>query len=100
FDASGPSLTLVGSIPVGVDPVSVRARTDDEAWVVNMISDSVDVVRLSTGNVVRTLHTEDEPRDVVFAGNPQRAWVSCAGTNAVLAFDLANLSAAPTRIPI
>jgi YVTN family beta-propeller protein len=100
FDASGASLVLVSSIPVGLDPVSVRALTNDEAWVVNQISDSVSIVRLSTGSVVRTLRTEDEPRDVVFAGTPLRAWVSCAGTNAVLSFDLANLSAPPTRIPI
>ena len=100
FDATGASLVLLGSIPVGVDPVSVRARTNDEAWVVNQIGDSVDVVRLSTGNVVATLRTEDEPRDVVFAGNPARAFVSCAGTNVVLAFDPANLAAAPARIPI
>src|SRR5688572_15658830 len=26
-----------GSIPVGIDPVSVRARTDTEAWVVNHV---------------------------------------------------------------
>ncbi len=100
FDATGASLALLGSIPVGVDPVSVRARTNDEVWVMNEVGDSVDVVHLSTGNVVRTLRTEDEPRDVVFAGSPARAFVSCAGTNVVLAFDLANLSAPPTRIPI
>ena len=26
---------LIGSVPVGLEPVSVRARTQDEAWVVN-----------------------------------------------------------------
>src|SRR5947207_1323890 len=30
-----------GSVPVGLDPVSVRVRSNTEAWVVNNISDSV-----------------------------------------------------------
>jgi len=100
FDASGATLLPIGSIPVGLDPVSVRARTNDEAWVVNAVSDSVSIVQLSTGHVVRTLRVDDEPRDVVFAGSPERAWVSCSGTSAILAFDPSNLGAAPTRIAI
>ncbi|MFN0007624.1 MAG: hypothetical protein ACKVXR_06925, partial [Planctomycetota bacterium] len=48
FDASGVVLTPLFSVPVGLDPVSVRARTNDEAWVVNHVSDSVSIVRLST----------------------------------------------------
>ncbi|MFN0008984.1 MAG: hypothetical protein ACKVXR_13865, partial [Planctomycetota bacterium] len=48
FDASGAVLTPLFSVPVGLDPVSVRARTNDEAWVVNHVSDSVSIVRLST----------------------------------------------------
>src|SRR5262245_4370929 len=39
------------SIPVGLDPVSVRARTATEAWVVNRVSDSVSIVDLAAGNV-------------------------------------------------
>jgi YVTN family beta-propeller protein len=42
-------------VPVGVDPVSVRCRTSNEVWVVNHISDSVSIVRLSTRNVVATI---------------------------------------------
>ena len=48
---NGP-LKFVRSVDVGMDPVSVRARTNDEVWVVNHISDTVSVVDLSTGNVV------------------------------------------------
>jgi hypothetical protein len=68
------------SVPVGLDPVSVRARTNDEAWVVNRISDSISIVDLTPGkmNVVGTINTGDEPGDVVFVGNPQRAFVSVA----------------------
>lgn len=86
------------SIPVGLDPVSVRARHATEAWVVNRVSDSVSVVDLATGHVVATLATEDEPADVVFAGEPERAWVSCEGTNVVLVFDPLTPEAAPRRL--
>ena len=48
------------SVPVGLEPVSVIARTDAEAWVVNQLSDSVSIVDLST-SVVRTLRVGDEP---------------------------------------
>ncbi len=66
------------SVPVGLDPVTVRARGDSEAWVVNHVSDSVSIINIETGNVVRTLSTDDEPADVVFAGSPERAFVSCS----------------------
>ncbi|MBX3402837.1 MAG: hypothetical protein KF699_05410 [Phycisphaeraceae bacterium] len=92
------------SIPVGIDPVSVRARSNTEAWVVNHISDTVSIVNLISGSVVRTLKTRDEPCDVVFAGGvgpaATRAFVSCSQANTVQVFDLANLDAAPTNIPI
>ncbi|MFN0010121.1 MAG: YncE family protein [Phycisphaerales bacterium] len=92
----------LGSVSVGVDPVSVRARTNTEAWVVNHISDSVSVVDLTTMNVTRSLKVDDEPADVVFAGPPgtTRAFVSCSQANTVLVFDPANLALLPTRIAI
>lgn len=67
-----------GSVPVGYDPVSVRARTNTEVWVVNHVSDSISIVDLNTMSVRTTLATDDEPCDVVFAGFPQRAFVSCS----------------------
>jgi DNA-binding beta-propeller fold protein YncE len=100
FDITSGTPLLVSEIPVGLDPISVRARTADEAWVVNTVSDSVSVVSLSARNVVATLKTRDEPSDVVFAGAPQRAFVSCSQVNGVQVFDPANLGAAPTDIPI
>lgn len=90
----------LGSVPVGYDPVSVRARTSGEVWVVNHISDSVSIVDLATMRVVATLATDDEPCDVVFAGSPQRAFVSCSQANTVLVFDPTNLATPPTRIPL
>ncbi len=100
FDVNSGEPTALGAIPVGLDPVSVRARTNNEVWVVNHISDSISVVDLTTMNVVKTLSTADEPTDVVFAGTPQRAFVSCSQANTVLVFDPANLDTAPTIIAI
>lgn len=90
----------LASIPVGLDPVTVRARTATEAWVVNHVSDTVSIVDLTTLNVVKTLSTGDEPCDVVFAGTPQRAFVSCSGTNSVQVFNPANLSVGAVEVPI
>ena len=87
-------------VAVGVDPVSVRARTANEVWVVNHLSDSVSIVDLTTRNVVATLRTDDEPADVIFAGTPERAYVSCSQANTLLVFDPTNLAAAPLRIVI
>jgi DNA-binding beta-propeller fold protein YncE len=91
---------LVSEIPVGLDPISVRARTSTQVWVVNNISDSVSVVDLTSRNVVYTLKTRDEPSDVVFAGTPQRAFVSCSQANTVQVFDPANLRPAPVDVAI
>jgi YVTN family beta-propeller protein len=100
FTLGGAIPVWSGSIPVGLDPVSVRVRSNTEAWVVNRISDSVSVVDLGTMNVVATIATGDEPGDVVFAGSPQRAWVSVSGLNQVRVYDPANIAAAPTIISI
>lgn len=100
FAITPTGLHREGSIPVGLDPVSVRARTATEAWVVNHISDSVSIVNLTAMNVVWTIATDDEPADVVFAGAPQRAFVSCSQTNTILVFDPASLAAAPQRITL
>jgi len=93
FDLTSGSPQHMASIPVGLDPVSVRARGNTEAWVVNHISDSVSVVDLLAMNVVRSIRTDDEPADVVFAGTPRRAFVSCSQTNTVLVMDPDNPNA-------
>ena len=69
FDVSEGQPVFIGHVVVGVDPVSVRFRSESELWVVNHISDSISVVDLTSFRVVRTLATADEPSDVVFAGN-------------------------------
>jgi DNA-binding beta-propeller fold protein YncE len=66
-------------VPVGMEPVAVAARTNTEVWVTNLLSDSVSIVSLvGTPRVVRTLLVGDEPRDIVFAGNPVRAFITTA----------------------
>ncbi len=56
-------LTLVTEVPVGVEPVSVRARTNTEAWVVNHVSDSISIVDLTSGQerVRQTLSVRTSP---------------------------------------
>lgn len=66
-------------VAVGLEPVALAARNDTEVWVVNHLSDSVSIVSLiGTPHVVRTLIVGDEPRDIVFAGSPARAFITTA----------------------
>jgi DNA-binding beta-propeller fold protein YncE len=66
-------------VPVGLEPVAVAARSNTEVWVVNHLSDSISIVSLTgTPHVTRTLLVGDEPRDIVFAGNPVRAFITTA----------------------
>src|SRR5262249_29119338 len=74
-------LVHTGSVPVGLEPVAVAARTNGEVWVVNHLSDSVSVVHVSNNppRVIRTLLVGDEPRDIVFAGpGGNRAFITTA----------------------
>jgi DNA-binding beta-propeller fold protein YncE len=85
-------LIRIASIPVGLEPVAVAARTDREVWVVNHLSDSVSIVKLDddaeTGRVVRTLLVGDEPRDIVFAGpGRRRAFITTAHRGQNIPFD-------------
>src|SRR5437899_10098487 len=77
FDITSGKPVSVTNVPVGLDPVTVRFRTSSEAWVANYISDSISVIDLATMRVTKTVTTSNEPSDIVFAGSPQRAFVSC-----------------------
>jgi DNA-binding beta-propeller fold protein YncE len=93
FDISSPSNPiLMAEIPVGIEPVSVNPRGNDEAWVVNEVSDSISIVSVSRRIVVDTIYVQDEPGDVVFAGG--RAFVTCGRRNQVRVFDVV------TRLPV
>jgi uncharacterized protein (TIGR03437 family) len=85
FSISGQSaqtVSLVASVPVGLEPVAVALRSPTQVWVVNHLSDSVSIVDISslpTARVVRTLLVGDEPRDIVFAGPAHdRAFITTA----------------------
>lgn len=93
FDISSPSNPiLIAEIPVGIEPVSVNPRNNDEAWVVNEVSDSISIVSVSRRVVVDTIYVQDEPGDVVFVGG--RAFVTCGRRNQVRVFDVV------TRLPV
>jgi YVTN family beta-propeller protein len=81
FSVDVGGLTHTGSVPVGLEPIAVAARSNTEVWVVNHLSDSVSIVDVSATppRVTRTLNTCDEPRDIVFAGpGGNRAFITMA----------------------
>lgn len=94
----GGTLLHAATIPVGLEPVTVVARSDSEAWVVNHLSDSVSIVDLAAGVVVRTLAVGDEPTDVAFAAG--RAFVAVSQEDAVKVFLLADLAAPPATLDL
>ncbi|HEX5707588.1 MAG TPA: DUF4214 domain-containing protein [Pyrinomonadaceae bacterium] len=115
FQLGGAVPMLTAEIPVGLEPVSVAARNDREAWVVNWLSDSVSIVDLASGNVKRTIDVGDEPTDVLFAGlSSEMAFVCVSGGGGqtvsgrritgsggvVKVFDPSNPTAAPQVIDI
>jgi sugar lactone lactonase YvrE len=91
FDIGAGGLTHVTSVPVGLEPVAVAARTNTEIWVVNFLSDSVSIVDITDINkprVTRSLTVGDEPRDIVFAGpGSSRAFITTAHRGQNIPFD-------------
>jgi YVTN family beta-propeller protein len=101
FYITGNTLTLMAEIPVGLEPVSVAARNDGEAWVVNWLSDSVSVIDLNHFKVSRSFDVGDEPTDVVFAGQQKElAFVCVSGLSLVKVFDPAMPASSPQVITI
>jgi len=101
FQLTGATPVLSREIPVGLEPVSVAARTNDEAWVVNWLSDSVSIVDLNAGNVVGTIDVGDEPTDVVFAGpGNSSAFICVAGLSQVKVYDANNPDTVPQVVNI
>jgi YVTN family beta-propeller protein len=79
FTVTTAGLVFSARVPVGLEPVAVAARSNAEVWVVNHLSDSVSVVTLTgTPHVTRTLLVGDEPRDIVFAGTSNLAFITTA----------------------
>lgn len=98
FDVSVPSNPiLIAEIPVGLEPVSVNPISNDEAWVVNEVSDSVSVVSVSRRVVTDTIYVKDEPADIAFANG--RAFITASRNNRIAVIDLAS-HVVLTNIPV
>lgn len=91
FSLAGAQPSVESIIPTGLEPASVRLRTQDEAWVVNEAGDNISIISLSGGVVLDTLTVGDEPTDVAFAAG--KAFVACARDNQIRVYD------AVTRAP-
>ena len=81
YAVTNEGLSHVASVPVGMEPVAVAARNNNEVWVVNHLSDSVSIVDVGATPplVAGTLLVGDEPRDIVFGGtNGDRVFISAA----------------------
>ena len=113
--ANGQAPRLTAEIPVGLEPASVAVRNNNEAWVANWLSDSISIVDLATGNVVRTLDVGDEPTDIIFAGSSREMAFVCVsgggslftgvsidrlGRGQVKVFDATNPTSATATIEI
>ena len=93
YQVTAEGLEHEASVPVGLEPVAVAARSNNEVWVVNHLSDSISVIELSGGHpkVKRTLLVGDEPRDIVFAGpSNARAFITTAHRGQNVGFDPQN----------
>lgn len=91
-----PPYLLVGSIEVGVEPVSLALKPDgSQLWVANHVSDSVSVIDLNQGSptylsVIHTIQSLDsngvtqfdEPAGIAFASN-SKAYVALSSTNRI-----------------
>jgi hypothetical protein len=75
FSVSGGGLTLTDSIPVGMEPVAVAARTNTEIWVVNHLSDSVSIIcrrcRCIAGG-------RSHSRRLIHSRRPTPFWATCS----------------------
>src|SRR5437588_12725533 len=63
FDLQTGALVHKRSVPVGIDPVTARFRNDAELWVVNELSDSIEVIDARTFSVLRVISTRTRPAD-------------------------------------
>ncbi|NNE43892.1 MAG: beta-propeller fold lactonase family protein, partial [Gemmatimonadetes bacterium] len=101
FDLTDPGGPVrLGAVPVGYEPVTVRALDNNTVWVVNHVSDAVSIVDIAQMSVTRTLLPGDEPTDVAFVPSQNRAFVSVSQQDEIAVYDLTNLGAAPTMIPL
>jgi YVTN family beta-propeller protein len=80
FAPTASGLSPLGEARLGLRPIAMTLRRPGELWVVNHLSDSVNVVDVNDPArplVRRTLQVGDEPRGIVAAG-PDNRWVLVA----------------------
>jgi hypothetical protein len=99
-DVDGPVVTRKTVVKVGMHPVSVRAASNGEAWIVDPIADSISIVDLDSATVIAALQTAPQPTDVMFSGSPSRAFVTVAQGRALLVFNPLAPTEPPTRIAL
>jgi YVTN family beta-propeller protein len=101
FQLTSGAPTLSVEIPTGLQPVSVAARNNGEAWVANWLSNTVSIIDLTSGTVTQTIDVGYQPTDVVFVGQPnQMALVCVAGMAQVQAYDPASPTTPPQIVSI
>ncbi|MGB5812677.1 MAG: beta-propeller fold lactonase family protein, partial [Polyangiales bacterium] len=95
------SNTVIATVSVGMDPVSVAVRPDSrEVWVANHVSDSVSIIdtnpsSLTLHEVIDTVQsmdgdlitTFDEPAGIAFASN-DKAYVALSSRNEIAVIDV------------
>jgi DNA-binding beta-propeller fold protein YncE len=91
FDVASGAPVSLGSVTVGLEPVTVRFRTATEMWVANYVSSTISIVDLPSMRVEATLSVSNEPADIVFAGSPPLAFISCERFSLVQVVDPSNL---------
>ena len=67
FDVSNGIPGSVGSVAVGLDPVTARFESTNDLWVVNHISSTISIVDVAAKRVVATVETPAGPSDLIFA---------------------------------
>ena len=101
FDLTAPGgPQRIAQVAVGLEPVTVRARSNDEVWVVNHVSDSISIIKVSELNVTRTLLVGDEPTDVAFVPSQHAAFVCISQEDLIRVYDTNDLNLAPTSIAL
>ncbi len=84
-------------IPIGLGAASLALRPGTgEAWIVDRVSGCVQVLDLERRALVRTIRVASEPHGIAFSPDGQRAWISCSGSDSVVAIDADSYSVAQT----
>ncbi len=88
---TSPDLSKVAEIPVGLDPVAVAVQpgTNNQlVWVVNHISDNVNIVDVSTNDVVGVIEVGDEPVNILFDSTGAYAFVIIQGSRVLQTYEM------------